>query len=177
MGSVGATVEEPIDPVRQVLVLPRVFVAKLPKVGAYIAKVRAQLVKVCAQVANLGLHPPDDPNNAAKAGQPAQNGHRQIERVNQVRCHTARVARGAAGAWIGAEARGRLGGLWFDTTVRRLPVGSPRTGGGGVDRSPQGRRRERRGPEDLPSLAQDDWLRLGEVEFETHAAKHVATEQ
>ena len=42
---------------------------------------------------------------------------------------------------------------------------------------PQGRRRERCGPEDLRSLAQDDWLRLGEVELKAHVSKHVATKQ
>ncbi len=57
--------------------LPRVCVAKLPQAGA--------------EIPPIGLHPPDIPNYAAKAGQPAQNGHRQIERVNQFRCHAASV--------------------------------------------------------------------------------------
>ena len=50
---------------RQCVVLTSVFVAKLPQVSA--------------EVTNFGLHPPDNPDYAAKAGQPAQNGHRQIE--------------------------------------------------------------------------------------------------
>ena len=60
---------------RQCVVLTSVFVAKLPQVSA--------------EVTNFGLHPPDNPDYAAKAGQPAQNGHRQIERVSQFQCHAA----------------------------------------------------------------------------------------
>ena len=46
------------------IVLPGVFIAKLPE--------------TVAQVAEVGLHPPVNPTETAIAGQPAQHGHGEV---------------------------------------------------------------------------------------------------
>ena len=75
-----ATVDQLINAVRQHVVLPRVFAAKLPLVGA--------------QVTKLSLYPTGSPDYAAKAGLSARDGQRQIERVSQLRCHATSVTEG-----------------------------------------------------------------------------------
>ena len=68
-------------------VLPaRKRVTQIPGFGA-------KLPMASAQVANLGWHPPNDPGLAAKAGQPARNGHCQNEAVNPFWCHATIVTR------------------------------------------------------------------------------------
>lgn len=86
-GLFDATLDQPINPVSQRIVLPRDFIAKLPKLGTHAAKVRPQAAKV-------GLHSPKKPNHDAKAGKPTQGGHHQIKPGNQFRCHTSSMSQG-----------------------------------------------------------------------------------
>ena len=92
----------------------------------------AKLSSCNAQVANTGLHPPDDRSHAAKAGEFSRHGHAQIDRGRQFRWHAMRVTKGKGVATWGCgstqsllrQAQGRVAA----SGARGLVTHAPRRG-------------------------------------------------